>query len=495
MALAANRSPQGHSMLDRVAKHLQKKGLVRDGDRVLCMVSGGADSVAMLHLLDRVARKTSPHFPDTFSLGICHVNYGRRGAASELDEILVRRLGDSMGAPVHVIQAPRGQRANFQAWARDFRYLAAQNLCRWQGYTRIAVAHNQDDRIETFLYRLITYSGRRSLVVMPPCRGRVVRPLLFATAAEIREFCANNNLQYHNDDSNDTLDYARNQIRHLVTPRLQEIRPDFQEHILDTLSLLEDEDNVLEAITAEAWHTVCAAESAGDVPVLKAGELAAMPRAISRLLIRRWLAQSRTNVRLSRRLLDAITDLCADPSGTSFVSLSKGLQVERRYDRLMLVARAGTHIGAPAGAGEELPGDAQKDDADGGGVELSIPGKTVFGDYQIEVVESPGWELTAGDPLLATFDAANLQPPLIVRSWRPGDRFAPLGLGGSKSVQDLFTDEKVPQPERRRVPIVTSAGRIAWVCGLRVSEEFRVTGDTERTVGLKATRRAVERAV
>jgi len=478
-------------MLDRVAKHLQEKGLVHGGDRVLCMVSGGADSVAMLHLLDRVLRDNFSRFPDNFSLGICHVNYGRRGAASDDDEILVRRLGDTLGAPVHVIQAPRGQRANFQAWARDFRYLAAQNLCRWQGYTRIAVAHNRDDRIETFLYRLITYSGRRSLVVMPPCRGRVVRPLLFATAAEIREFCASNNLQYHNDESNDTLDYARNQIRHQVTPRLQEIRPDFQERILDTLSLLEDEDSVLEAVTAEAWHTVLADEPGDGFPVLRAAELAAKPRAVGRLIIRRWLAGSRTSVRLSRRLLDAIVDLCADQSGTSAITVSEGLQVERQYDRLLLVASPGTL----PGTGEERQGAAQKDDASTAGIELTVPGKAIFGDYEIEAVESPAWEVASLDPLQATFDARRLEPPIVVRSWRQGDRFAPLGLGGSKSVQDLFTDEKIPQPERRRVPIVTSAGRIAWVCGLRVSEEFRVTGNTERTVGLKATRRAVERAV
>lgn len=488
-------------MLDRVATHLQEKGLVRDGDRVLCMVSGGADSVAMLHLLERLSRPRQhgdPRvlFPGLLSFGICHVNYGRRGQASDDDEILVRRLGDSLHIPVHVIQAPREQRANFQAWARDFRYLAAQNLCRWQGYTRIAVAHNRDDRIETFIYRLITYSGRRSLVVMPPRRGRVIRPLLFATAAEIRDFCATNDLRYHHDESNDTLDYARNQIRHLVMPSLQEIRPDFQDHIIDTLSLLEDEEAVLAGVTNEAWQAVTDEAAGGDISVLKSQELEVLPRGVARLVIRRWLAEATSSVRLSRRLLDSIISLCRDQSGTSTVTLSGGMQVERRYDRLLLVAREA--------GGKEPIGIAQKDDAEGQlavgfgaepGVTLGIPGKAVFGDYLIEAVESPPWEVSSRDPLLATFDAGRLELPLAVRAWRHGDRFAPLGLGGSKSIQDLFTDEKIPRSERPRVPIVTSAGRIAWVCGLRVAEEFRVTGHTEHSVGLKATRRAVERAI
>lgn len=492
-------------MLDRFTQYLQEKGLAREGDRVLCMVSGGADSVAMLHLFSRLAQDPPAHFPHSLSLGICHVNYGRRGEASDADELLVRRLGDELRAPVHVIHAPRGERSNFQAWARDFRYLAAQNLCRWQGYTRIAVAHNRDDRVETFLYRLITYSGRRSLVVMPSRRGRVIRPLLFATADEIRSFCADSGLHYHDDESNSTLDYARNQVRHLVMPRLAEIRPGFQEHVIDTLSLLEDEDEALDIITADAWQSVALTDGGPGATELDGAALAGLPRGVARLVIRRWLSEAGRKIRPSRRLLDSILDLVAERHGTSFISLPAGLQVERRYDRLRLVDVAGESAAwypriedvktATAAASTDLQEHGAAAKNQDAGASLAVPGRAVFGDYVIEAVESPGWEVASGDPMQATFDADRLEAPLEVRSWRPGDRFAPLGLGGSKSIQDLFTDEKVPRSERGRIPIITSAGRIAWVCGLRVAEEFKVTGNTERTVGLKAVRRAVERAV
>ncbi|MHB1003775.1 MAG: ATP-binding protein, partial [Thermoleophilia bacterium] len=134
-------------MLSRIETFLEEKQLIGEGDRVLCMVSGGPDSVAMLHLLSLLATGAGGS-SRSFALGICHVNYHRRGEDSVVDEDFVRALGDRYSASVHVIPAPDEQRPNFQAWARDFRYLAAENLCRWQGYNKIAVAHNLDDRIE-----------------------------------------------------------------------------------------------------------------------------------------------------------------------------------------------------------------------------------------------------------------------------------------------------------------------------------------------------------
>ncbi|MHB9112044.1 MAG: tRNA lysidine(34) synthetase TilS [Thermoleophilia bacterium] len=456
------------SMVDRVGAFVRDKNLFTGSDRVLCMVSGGADSVAMLRLLHALTGSRPPEFPNGFTLGICHVNYGRRGDASNADEAFVRGIGDELGVPVHCLRAPLEQRSNFQAWARDFRYLAAQNLCRWQGYTRIAVAHNKDDRIETFIYRLISYSGRRSLVVMPPRRSRVIRPLLFLNGGEIRQFCADSGIAWREDGSNQSLDYARNQIRQLVLPRLAEIRPDFRERISDTLALLEDEDEVLNSVTDEAWLNAFTAHEGQDC--LKASELSLMPRATARLVIRRWLSGSGRQLRISRRLLDSIVDLCAVSSGTSTLSLAEDLQVERQYDRLLLTM-------AGSGAGSPEP------------VELPVPGRALFGSYELEAVESPSWETGSAGPFQAIVCGDGIDQPLTVRAWLPGDRFAPLGFQGKKSIQDLFTDEKVPRGERAGVPIVTDADAIVWVCGLRVADAYRVTNASERLIGLRVSRR------
>ncbi|GBE57287.1 tRNA(Ile)-lysidine synthase [bacterium BMS3Abin01] len=460
--------------------YIQENRLIGSGDRVLLMVSGGADSVAMFHLLNMLSSGVEGIGTNGFSLGICHVNYGCRGNGSDADEALVRSLGDQHRIQVHSLRAPEPPRSNFQAWARDFRYLAAENLCRWQGYTRIAVGHNRDDRVETFIYRLITYSGRRSLAVMPPRRGKIVRPLLFLTAAEIREFCRQAGIAYHQDESNSGMDYRRNRIRHKVMPALAEIRPDFRQRVEDTISLLEDEQEVLASLTDEAWGEVASGE---EQEVLAAASLSLLDRAVARLVVRRWLARAGAGEGMTRRLLDAIIDLCSDSSGTRSLSLPGGWEVERCYDRLTLVV-AGT-----GGREESL-----------GPVELPVPGKVAFGEFDIVAeVDAAGTrkavDMHSDDPLRTAVDAGCSPGPLTVRCWREGDRFRPLGMNGTRSLQDLFTDGKVPRYQRRHLPIITLGDEIVWVCGMRVSEDFRVTSKSERIIRLAAVRREIENAV
>lgn len=458
-------------LLSEVGRFIRDRSLVREGDRVLCLVSGGADSVAMLRLLHALANGADPAFTITFSLGVCHVNYGLRGSESDQDESFVRELADELGLTVHAIRSPVEKRQNFQAWARDFRYLAAQNLCRWQGYTRIAVGHNKDDRVETLLYRMITYSGRRSLAVMPPRRGRVIRPLLILYASQIRSFCAESGIAWREDASNSTDDYARNQIRHAVIPRLAEIRPDFRERMLDTLALLEDEDAVLETVTEEAWELAGAGE---EKSALKAPVIAGLPRATARLVVRRWLSAASRQVRLSRRLLDAVVGLCGEVRGSRGISLSEGLRAERQYDRLVLV-------------GSEAPVCES--------VILPVPGRVLYGNYEIEAVESPSWPLVTADSDRVTIGADGMSQPLVVRGHRPGDRFTPLGFSGRKSIQDLFVDEKVPRRERPGIPVVTDGSEIVWVGGLRVADRFRVTSESRRVIGLRIYRREINNRI
>jgi tRNA(Ile)-lysidine synthase len=298
----------------------------------------------------------------------------------------------------------------------------------------------------------------------------VIRPLLFLTSGEVRRFCADSGFAWREDGSNQSLDYVRNRIRQLVVPRLAEIRPDFRERIEDTLALLEDEDEVLRSITDDAWQSAFVSHEGQDC--LIASELSLLPKATARLVIRRWLSGSGLRTRISRRLLDSITDLCAVSSGTTSISLADGLQVERQYDRLLLVqARPGSGIVSPEP------------------VELPVPGKAVFGSYELQAVAPPSWEMDSTGPDQVIISGENLKQPLGVRSWQPGDRFAPLGFKGNKSIQDLFTDEKVPRGERAQVPIVTDGDAIVWVCGLRLADAYRVTATSERLIGLRVSRR------
>lgn len=459
------------SLLAGVAGFIQREKLIGVNDRVLCMVSGGPDSTAMVRLLHAISTSHDHARSSGFSMGICHVNYGRRGDDSNGDEEFVRRLGDQLRLTVHTISAPMAERSNFQAWARDFRYLAAENICRWQGYTRIAVGHNRDDRIETFLYRLVTYSGRRSLVVMPPRTGKVIRPLLFLTANEIRDYCGKTGIETRDDSSNRSLEYRRNRIRRQLIPCLEEIKPDFRDRIEDTISLLEDEEAVLERVTRDAWEEAAGGDRKNE---LSAAAVALLDRGAARLVIRRWLSKQAVDVRISRRLVDAILELCGSSSGCSSLSVSGGLTVERQYDRLMLSETGARQDSALAEVG------------------LPIPGRVEFGEYMIEAKIVRERDVAAADSLRVEIDGSGIDTPLAVRPWSPGDKFKPLGMGGTKSLQDLFTDEKIPRMERGRMPVVTAGDEIVWVCGLRISEDFKISGRSERVIELKATRRQLE---
>jgi tRNA(Ile)-lysidine synthase len=447
--------------------------LMGTSDRVLCMVSGGADSTTMLWLLNSLSKGAGPASLKGVSLGICHVNYGLRGKASEADEAFVWRLGETLGVQVHSIRAPEPPSGNFQAWAREFRYQAARNLCRWQGYTRIATGHNLDDRVETFLYRMITYSGRRSLAVMPPRAGKVVRPLLFLTAARIRNFCQEAGISYCDDESNLDDRYRRNRIRHEVMPALSGIRPDFLDRIEDTISLLEDEERVLAALTAEAADEVILDDSEGRQS-LSAGGLTLLDRALARLVVRRWLERQGRDIRISRTLLDSVVDMCSESHGTQSINLAAGLKLERRYDRLM------------------LSGDAEAPEPVLEPVELPVPGTVDFAGYEIEAEEVEGGDVKSADRLRVRVDADKLLPTLTVRPWMEGDRMHPLGMKGTKTLQDLFVDEKVPRGERRRVPVIACGAEIVWVCGLRVSEDFKVLPGSKRIIEIRAARRGLE---
>lgn len=461
-------------------RFIANRKLIRPADRVLCMVSGGADSTAMLRVLSELASGRVSSLKGGFSLGICHVNYGTRGTDSDGDESFVRHLGDALGIQVHTIRAPEAERSNFQEWARDFRYLAARNLCRWQGYTKIAVAHNRDDRIETFLYRLITYSGRRSLVVMPPRKGRVIRPLLFLNGDEIRDYCASAGIDFREDETNQSLEYRRNRLRHRVMPGLAQVRPDFRDRIEETILMLEDEQTALDAVTDQAWGQVLLPGSdpaEAHAPALSATALTLLDRAVARLVVRRWLSVAGASERITRRLLDAIVDLGSESSGTRRLSLPGGMAFERRYDIITLATEE------PSAEAEPQP------------LDLPVPGGVDFQDYHIEarVLDEPG--PVTEDPLTAEIDADRAGGILSVRTWRSGDRMRPLGMNGTKSLQDIFTDAKVPEPERHRIPIICRDDAIVWVCGVRLSQDFRLTSRSRQAIRLTAIRREIENAV
>jgi len=418
-----------------LARTVRESGLVPEGSTGVVLISGGADSAATAAGL---VEALGPG-----SVAALHLNYRLR-PDSDRDEETVRELSDLIGVKVEVERPELGE-GNVQAEARSARYRAAERLRRARGADWIATGHTRTDLAETVLYRLVRSPGRRSLLGLRSRRGAIVRPLLAVDREEVRRLAAEASLPFRDDPTNAEPLFARNRIRNEVLPVLREVGP-AEATIAETQVELAEEGDALDQVAAAAL-----AESGAEAAGAIAREaLAPLHPAIRRLALRR-LAERTTGraVVLNRDRAERIWRLVNEPEG-GVIELGGGVGAQ---------VEAG-HVRFTTGEAGEAVATA-----------LTVPGVCRFGGWEVRA-EIASAVPPADGPDLAVLDPAALEEALEVRSWRQGDRMRPLGLGGSKSLQDLFTDRKVPRSLRHALPVVTSAGRIVWIAGVAVSEEF-----------------------
>jgi tRNA(Ile)-lysidine synthase len=415
-------------MTEPVLAAARDSGLVRAGEPLLVMVSGGGDSVALLDIAVRLGA----------SVTALHVNYGLREGA-ESDEELVRELAGRLEVPLHVRQVTLPAEGNLQELARDARYSLAEQLAEGD----YAAAHTASDQAETVLYRLAVSPGSRALHGMAPRRGRLVRPLLEVTRTEVRDHLRARGLEWREDPSNADRRFARARIRHDVLDALRELSPAAERTIAETARQLREEAELLDAAVAEA------VEELGGGPALSLDALREFPAALQRLVLRSLAGRTLSREELTRLL-------AVGNQGTVSLDLGGGLRAVAEYGTLRFSRAADAEPPAP--------------------VELAVPGRARFGDWELEArLEGPG-----------DVAVTDLGPAVTVRAWRDGDRMRPAGLGGTKSLQDLFTDRKVPRALRRTLPVVESGGEIVWVAGVAVDERFASAAGAPGAVALTA---------
>jgi tRNA(Ile)-lysidine synthase len=442
---------EGTAPLDSLAAAVRSSGLVGESTSGVALCSGGADSAALLAGLVGVCG------PDRVLA--LHLNYGLRPDSGE-DERTCRALCERLGVELAVERPRLPAGGNLQAHARESRYAAAEALRSDRGLDWVASGHTRTDLAETVVYRLATSPGSRALLGLAPRRGVVIRPLLGLGRAQVRELAQRGGLPYRDDPSNDQPVFARNRIRNEVMPVLEQIGPAAEETIAQTQAELREEARALERLAADAIE---AAGSAG-VDSIGVNALAALDPAVRRYALRALAERAAGgSVALGRERAESIWRLAGLPEG-GVVELGAGLEARIEHG----------HVRFARGP-EAEPAEAS----------LTVPGSCRFGGWEVraELREAP--PAPAGAEA-ATLDPAALAATLVVRPWRDGDRMRPLGLGGTKSLQDLFTDRKVPRSLRRTLPVVTSGGRIAWIAGVAVSEEFAAPPGCERPAVLSA---------
>jgi tRNA(Ile)-lysidine synthase len=411
------------------------RGLVVADEPLLVLVSGGGDSVCLLDVAVRLdARVTA-----------LHVNYGlREGAAG--DEELVQELCSRLGVPLFAERVTLGDPAagNLQERARDARYALAERLAEGD----YATGHTASDQAETVLYRLAVSPGSRALHGMPARRGRLVRPLLGVTREEVRAYLRSRGLEWREDPSNADRRFARARVRHDLIEALRSIGPAAERTVAETARQLREEASVLDAAVDAAL------EELGGGPGVSASVLGRQLPAVRRLVLRRLAEQAGGELAAG----EAEQILALGGRGSKSLDLGGGLRAVVEYGTLRFTRAPDAAVPDP--------------------VALPVPGHVRFGDWEVEAsVGGPGDVAVHGE----------LGSILTVRGWRDGDRMRPVGLGGTKTLQDLFTDRKVPRALRHTLPVVVSGEEIVWVAGVAVDERFAAPSDASDSVGLSAT--------
>jgi tRNA(Ile)-lysidine synthase len=429
----------GSRLLRTVAAAFAAPGAPAPGEHVLAAVSGGPDSTALLAALAELAPGRR------VGLTVAHVDHGLRSPAEHAAEAaLVRDLAARLGVPCVVRAISVDPGAGLEVRARAARYRALAGLATAAGASRIATGHTRDDQVETLLLRLLRGAGRRGLGGMRPIRGKLWRPLLGATRADVRRFLAERELPAVIDRTNADLSRARSRIRRLLVPFLEaEFNPRLGPALAALADRLRDEDTFLEAA---AVTRAAAFVSAAGLAVEVAGE----PPALARRITRAWLeAGSRRGVTASH--VERVLALAAG-TAVGAVALPGPARVLRERD--LLVRRPGRQA-SPAGFALSIePGGAVEHPGGAWRLVLSTP----------RASNGPGER--PRDLGRALFDADAVPPGLVVRSPRPGDRMRLLG-GGTRKLQDVLMDAKVPREERPAVPLlVTQGGEVLWVAGV-----------------------------
>ena len=460
----------------RVMAALERAGYVGRSGLLVVAVSGGPDSLALLHSLLRLREVTG------LELHVAHLNHNFRDEAEE-DARFVGDLAKDLGLPATVGKADpvKYQKemgiSSFENAAREVRYDFLGEVARERAAVAVALGHTADDLAETVIMHIIRGSGvygLRGMEELSTTVGRrggkevvVFRPLLKVTKGETLDYCRRKGIAFREDPANRLMTFTRNRVRHRLLPSLESYNPRIREALVRLSNSASLEVDYLEEQLVKVWPTVVSEE--GDSLVLDSRVLSSLHRLMQLMVLRRAYRELVGDTRrLEEVHLNGMADFIGSPPGRA-MALPRGLRLHSGYDQLTLTRCGQMHCPFPP-----LDGRHQ--------LTLSPSGDEGF-------TEISGWRIAtcvpshsaaaSGGRFTACFDANAVRSGLWVRTRVPGDRFQPLGMDAEKKLQDFYVDEKVPRPWRDRIPLVVTERGIAWVVGYRVAEWARAGVDSK----------------
>jgi tRNA(Ile)-lysidine synthase len=454
-----------------VRETINRHRLIAPRDTVLAAVSGGPDSVCMLHVLLGLREEFG------FDIKVAHLDHGFRGEESRGDAEFVSELASSFGLPCicgeeNVPQFLLSHAMSKQAAARMIRYRFLIRVSKLEYCQRIATGHNADDQAETVLMRILRGAGPDGLAGIPPKRGDIIRPLLAVWREDVDEYLATHGLSYRVDRTNVESVYVRNRVRNELLPALSEYNPGIARTLVNLGTIMGDISSHFETLTDRALTEVVKSARVGQF-ALDLGKFRGYDEALRRCILRRAFESLRPDLTpLSFRHVENLMSLVRRGQVGVAVELPDGAQARLEHGVLVMSHGAGPRT---------IPRR-----------ELPVPGTADFKDARFRIKS----ELLPRRELPARLDAAGndvayldwdaVDPPLVVRGRRQGDRLRPFGMDGTKTLKELMIDCKIAASFREAVPVVCDRERILWVVGVRRSAAAPVTDATKTVLVLRA---------
>ncbi len=478
--MVTGKRKQPSTLEQRVLRFIEEHHLVSPGEPLSVAVSGGADSVCLLHVLFALKNELG------VELHVAHLDHRLRGAESRADAEYVAHLAQRLALPatieerdVKAYQVER--RISLEEAAREVRYRFLAETAKSIGARQVAVGHTVDDHIETILMHLIRGAGTRGLRGLQPSNlwqsleksVTVVRPLLTVSRQETADYCRSHDLNPRIDSSNLSLSPLRNRIRQQLLPLLRNYNPQIADALLRTARISGDELAFIDEEASKIWSEV--AQEKEKAIVLDKEKFYRLPLALKRHLLRVAIEKLVGNLKdIEACHIEEIVSALAKPAGKR-VSLPAGLLFTIEYDKYLLGTDPAALSPFPVLEGE-FP--------------LKIPGETSLPDWHVEasIIPPDAMKETESD-YEAYLDFGLTGNRLLVRCRKPGDRFQPLGMDQPKKLSEFMIDAKIPHSWRDRVPIVCSQKHILWVVGWRIDDRVKVTEETKQVLFLKFKRR------
>lgn len=454
-------------------------GMFRAGARVAVAVSGGADSMCALHVLARLAHEFG------ISLCVAHLNHGVRGAEADTDQEFVRESAGRIGfdfytekLDIPALYSPGGP--SMEMLCRRERMAFFERARRALNADVIATGHTMSDQAETVLLRMIRGTSPHGLAGMKHVNGTIVRPLLCVSRAQVRDYCRFHRIEFREDITNEEESILRNRVRRSLLPFLEkEFNPRAQNHLFDLAELARRDAEFIDELAIQEFNRALI-HNANEQLMMRLDTLSALHDAIlSRVLAAAFYqAAESKDVLLTGEHIRGVTALVRGGHSGQCLTLPGEILVTREPGALVFHAAHGDaeSIEFEYTIRVPEPGDENYTRLNPPGINLELRLLT----------EIPDNVSRNDNPFTAYLDASKTGPEMTIRNWRPGDRFQPLGMKGTKKLQDYFTDTRVSRAQRKSAAVLLIGDKIAWVVGHRIDDGFKVTKHTKCVLFIKA---------